>query len=416
MIRNHASNPGAVIIDGHGRADLGVIRALGQQEVPIYLLTDDRRSAACYSRYVTRILPLPPRDAAPERLRALLDYGEQFRHKPVFFSTGDGSMIFFSRHRALLEKYYRHHLSDPELIEALYDKIRFAELSRRHGLDVPFTLAPANLTELEAALPRFSFPVMVKPAEKRRWARHREVAALTGGNLKGVRLESPKALLAFYRRVARYDSRVVIQDYIEGRDEQIYSLHAYIGRHGLLLGHLVGQKLRTYPVHRGIGCFVRSVEEPAVTEVALRALRGLNYTGHASVQLKRLPDGRFKILEIGSRYSSWAGLHPAASVNLAYAAYRESLGYAVPPLPAARPGARWIDAHNDLRALPEYRRLGEWTLGGWLRSYLGRNTYHYFSWRDPLPALVPHVKILPRLAAYPVRWTLRQLTPQRAAK
>jgi D-aspartate ligase len=411
MLNNSAENPGAIIIDGHGQSDLGVVRALGERGVPVYLFTDSRCSPVALSRYVSEVLPFPGSGAGEEeRVGALVQAGKRFRHRPVFFSTGDSSAVLFSRHRTILEAYYLHHLSAPELVEGLYDKIRFAELASERSLEVPFTLAPKTLAELEAALDRFRFPVVVKPAEKRRWAEHPEIIALVHGNLKAVRIDTPEALLDFYRVVARYDTAIVIQNYIEGRDEAIWELHAFIDRDGDLVGVFTGRKLRTYPVHRGIGCFQVSEYEPAVVEVGLRTLRALGYTGHAAVQLKRLPgSNRFEIFEINCRYSAWNDLHRRAGVNMPYAAYCDCLGQKQLPLPRQREGMRWVDVSNDLRAFRDYRRLGEWSLAQWARSYIGRNHYAFFDWRDPLPGLVPYGRGAMRLASLPLRWRRRRL-------
>jgi D-aspartate ligase len=408
-MNNNETNPGAVIIDGHGRADLGVVRALGERGVPVYLLTNDRSSPVALSRFVTAVFKYPsPKAPDSERIAALIELGRRFTHKPVFFSTGDSSLVLFSRHRQQLERYYRHHISSPELVEGLYDKIRFARVANERGLEVPMTHVPRDIAELEAALPRFSFPVIVKPAEKRRWDEHAEIHQLTGGNLKGVRLDTPAALLDFYRKVAHHDTGMVVQDYIQGRDEAIYSLHAYVGRDGRLLGSFTGQKLRTYPVHRGIGCFQLSVYEPGVIEVGERALKALGYTGHAVVQMKRVPGtDAFKIFEINCRYSSWNYLHTRAGVNLPYAAYLDSLQQEQEALPRQRENVRWIDAANDIRALADYRRLGEWTLLDWARTYFGKNCYAFFAWNDPLPAAVAPARSLARIVGYPVRLARR---------
>lgn len=410
-MNSSASNPGAVIIDGHGRADLGVVRALGEREVPVYLLTAERRSPVASSRFVTSVFSFPAADASEEeRIGVLTELGTRFRHKPVLFCTGDSSLVLLSRHRSSLERYYHHHLSAPELVENLNDKIGFAELASRLELDVPFTLAPKSLAELEAALSRFTYPVVVKPAEKRYWAGHPEIYHLTKRNIKGVRLETPSALVEFYRSISRYDARLVVQDYVEGRDEEIFSLHAFVDRDGDLVGSFVGQKLRTYPIHRGIGCFQRSIWNTEAARVGEHALKKLSFTGHAVVNLKRDPrTGAFKIFEINARYSSWAYLHTYAGVNLPYAAYRDSLGEKQQPLPRQREGVRWIDAGRDLRALMDYRQVGEWNVRDWALSYIGRNCYAFFAWNDPLPALMPIRRILPRVMSYPVRWTRRHL-------
>jgi D-aspartate ligase len=392
-IDNSADNPGALVIDGHGRADLGVVRALGEKGVPVYLATDSATNAVRYSRFVTRIFPFPPAKAQDEqKVEALTALGRRFANRPVFFSTGDTSLLFFSRHRGVLGKHFHHHIGDAHLMEAINDKRGFAGLAEGHALPVPFSLVPKNLQDLEAGLGRLKFPVMVKPAEKRNWDRHPEIVRIVHGNLKGVKAATPEDLVKLYTDLTPYDNRVVIQDYIEGRDEEIFSLLIFIDRHGQVKGWFTGQKIRTWPIHRGIGCFVASVINHDVLQVGVDALKEIGYTGQADVQVKRLPDtGKFQIFEINCRYNSWNYLHTKAGVNVPYMAYLDSMGRNVPDGPKQIEGVRWIDVPNDVKSLREYRRIGEWTLWPWLRTYVGRNCYAFFAWNDPKPWLAPAV-------------------------
>jgi predicted ATP-grasp superfamily ATP-dependent carboligase len=82
-------------------------------------------------------------------------------------------------------------------------------------------------------------------------------------------------------------------------------------------------------------------------------------------------------------------LHAAqCGVPLSLMAYCDALGG---PIPAARPtrlGVRWIVLERDLRAALEYRRRGELTIRGWLRSLAGPKVFGYWAWDDPRPALV----------------------------
>ncbi len=51
QILNNTDNPGVVLIDGHDRADIALVRALGIEDVPVYLATDKPKNAMCYSRF-----------------------------------------------------------------------------------------------------------------------------------------------------------------------------------------------------------------------------------------------------------------------------------------------------------------------------------------------------------------------------
>src|SRR4030067_1105537 len=149
LIQNQANNPGAFVIDGYGKADLGVVRALGENGVPIYLATSNRQNAVAYSRFVTRTFGFPaPKAAEQDKIRSLTEIGQQFQCPPVFFSTGDSSLLLFSRNRASLGQYFRHHLGEADLIEKCNDKMRFAELARTQRLAVPISFVPRSRAEL----------------------------------------------------------------------------------------------------------------------------------------------------------------------------------------------------------------------------------------------------------------------------
>jgi predicted ATP-grasp superfamily ATP-dependent carboligase len=386
-LNNLEDNPGAFIIDGHGKADLGLVRALGEGGIPIYLATNERRNAVCHSRFITQIFDIPPADASDEeKLSSLVEIGKRFAQRPVFFSTGDSSLLFFSRHRRALEAYYRHHIGRSDIIEACADKIKFARLAEELHLAVPASIVPTSRAQIAELSQTLRFPVMVKPSEKKNWDRHMEIYRIVGGNLKGVRVDTVDKLLRLYDELTPFDNNIVVQEYIDGRDENIFSLHTYIDREGHVIGWFTGQKIRTYPIHRGIGCFQRSVINTHVRDIGLEILHKIGYTGHAIVQVKRLPGTEtFQAFEINCRYSTWNYLHTKAGVNLPLAAYQESLGYSPAILPTQIEGVRWIDTANDIKAFRAYRNIGEWTWTAWLRSYCGRNCYVEFAANDPLP-------------------------------
>ena len=417
-INNRPDNPGAFIIDGHGLGDLGVVRALGEKGVPVYLATDDKTTEVSHSRFVKQVFVFPPPGAADDRkVEALIAIAERFRYKPVLFSTGDTSLLLISRNLAILEKYYRHHIGDSELLEALNDKQKFALFAKGKGLPVPHSLVPNNIEHLKKGVSKLEFPVMVKPAEKKNWAKHKEIWRIAKGNLKGLRIETADALIRLYEELTPYDNRIVIQEYIEGRDEAIWSLHIYIDRKSEVKGWYTAQKIRTYPIHRGIGCFVVSAKNRRVYESGSMALKTIGYTGHAIVQVKQIPDSEDShIFEINTRYASSSYQYTKAGVNLAYLAYQDSLGFGTEPLPEQREGTCWIDAANDIKAFRDYRRIGEWTLWTWLRSYIkqvhfvSENSYAVFAWNDPAPWLFTRFKRIRHAGGRVVRSILRLST------
>lgn len=389
MIENLKDNPGALIIDGHGTAELGVVRALGRAGVPVFLASNDPKAPARYSRYVKQVFDYPPDRASDvEKVSRLRNIGRRFRHKPVLFATDEANLCLLSRCRTALEYYFRHHMPEAELIDRLSDKRLFAQLAGRNHLPVPTTVVPKTRRELEASLWGLRFPVVVKPAGRQSWAAQPQITAVTGGRPGGYRLNSIGELLQFYDKVARFDPELVVQEYIDGGDAALYQLHVYIDRLHQVKGWGLGQTIRSLPPRQGAATALVTCNERAIYRLGISALHALGVTGQAVVRVKWSPAHRsYLIMGMSARHGAATGLYLVAGVNLPSVAYRDSLGREVSPLAEQLEGVHWVDAEQDRLARQRYRALGEGRWGDSLRGYSARRCYACFSWRDPLPAL-----------------------------
>jgi hypothetical protein len=60
-------------------------------------------------------------------------------------------------------------------------------------------------------------------------------------------------------------------------------------------------------------------------------------------------------------------------------------------------GLRLWDPFRDFKAYRELRGMGQLTFGKWLAGVLRRQTFAYFAWTDPMPAIARMLKPLRRL-------------------
>jgi len=303
---------------------------------------------------------------------------------PVVFPTADPDLRVLSDCRDSLEPHCRLFLSERHIVESCLDKSRFHDFVAQFDVPVPATRVPADRSEALAAAGELRYPVILKPAKPDSWNDPRITEIVAGK--KAVVAHDPDQLLSFYDRIVPFGNELVLQEYIPGRDDRLYSLHAYISRTGEPLALFTGQKIRTWPTYAGIGCFVRSVYVPEIVESGTRLLRDMGYTGVALLQFKRDErDGVFKLLEINPRASSWNLLAYACGVNIPYAAYSDVVGLPADPMTRQREGVRYIYFGHDRKAFMDYRRHGDCSWSDWLRSLVGRNVYQYFASDDPGP-------------------------------
>lgn len=372
---------------GGSQGDLSVVRTLGREGVPVVVVSEYRDNPARSSRYTTRFHVCPELTRDDEKgLKFLLDLATAEPDPPVLFPTADPDLAMVDRLREPLKERYRLFISRPDLIAAFTDKGRFYDFATAKGFPIPHTIVPRDARDVRRVSESLRFPLIVKPLVPQDWTTP-EIKRIVDDK-KAVRVDSLAALERLYEAISPHNSRLLIQEYVHGRDDRLYSVHVCVGRAGTPLGVFSGQKIRTYPTYAGIGCFVRSVLVPELVELSLDLLQRVNYTGLALLQFKKDErTGQFKLLEINPRASSWNLLAYACGVNLPFLAYCDSVGRAAQPAPQQTEGRRYLFLEHDVRAFLDYRRHGDWTLFAWLRSLIGRNVYQYLAWDDLAPFL-----------------------------
>ena len=182
----------------------------------------------------------------------------------------------------------------------------------------------------------------------------------------------------------------MIQPYISGGDDHIYSFHAYLNQHSEPLAYFAGRKIRNYPRDCGLSTFLELVKEPEVISLGLQILRKLIFVGPVKLDFKKdAGSGRFYLLEINARFTLWNHLGVACGINIPLAAYADLTGQPTSLQTEYRTGVRWLSFGNDFRSfLRDYHREGDLSWAQYLMSLSGPKVYPIFDWRDPLPMAV----------------------------
>jgi len=369
------------------RGGLNLLRPLGMASIPVVVATSDPHSPVLASRHASGQLILPPLDAPEERtIDALLDAGAHLAAAsgsriPIFYGM-DETLSFLCRHREALSRYFSFLLNDPEVAAATLHKSAFEALARSKGLPVPRTISWEAGGVVSA-----DFPVIVKPKHKVEWHDSTVFGDLFQGKGKGRLFRNGKELLALPAFVQRRED-LIVQEYISGGDENIFSFHGFAGSDSEVLASFCGRKIRTYPRLVGESCFLELVKDAEVAAVGRDFIRVLGFKGPFKIDIKRdSRDGRLYVLEINARFNLWHYLGAVNGVNVPAVAYRYFVGGLTAP--AAREYTttyRWLHFTQDLEAFKELRRLGEISFSEWLRSLLfSRKVYDTFAWSDLRP-------------------------------
>ncbi|HYQ86235.1 MAG TPA: hypothetical protein VES59_03225 [Bacteroidota bacterium] len=400
--RSAKSAEALIISAGWSPGAYDIARSLGMAGILSHIASSQPSDIGFYSRYCAGrwMLPCFKPENYGEIVIRLQKLSSGSGEKPVLFYASDPELWFVWRYRHQLEPFYRFLLPPDDLIEKLFNKVLFAEFAREHELPIPRSATLRRLEELQELDGAITFPCIVKPAYSQDWIWDTPEQETRFGSYKKAlrRFDSKAQLLDFCGALPEREAGVVIQEYIDGRDESIDSFHGYFDKHSRCLGYFLGRKIRTYPPHTGGSAYVRTIHNETLARLSDEYLRRIGFQGIVKIDYKW--DDRtkvFNILEINPRFNLWELLGAYAGVNLASVAYHDQRGESVEWRSSYTDDARLLYAKQDLRAYwTGYRHTGEWTFISYVRSMAAKLHFRVFDPRDPLPFVVSALAFLLR--------------------
>lgn len=400
-----SSQPYAFVL-GESVNALGVVKALGRCGIPTILMHSIMDTIARFSRYASaQLVPNPAED--PEAyIDTLIRAQKKLKVPVVLFPTTDISTMTISKFRGQLEANFRFVIPSDELIQQVTSKDGFYNLARKHQLPVPKTYTVCNEEEVRNVAGEVVFPCLIKPHYSHSW--RTPIFRQEFGRIQIIKVHTAEELLEQYKKVAAYDNRIVVQEFIQGSDDCEYSLHTYSSRNGKTMVNFLAHKLRLDPIHHGSGAFIQTAHVPEIFQIGNEFLRKINYRGMSSFQFKWDPvrKGYFAI-ELNPRYSLWNFLEPSCGVNYPLINYLDSLGQPF-DVPQDYPdGIKWFSMERDINAFLSYRAEGSLTFSQWIGSYAGKKYCAEFSFDDPLPFLVFVSKMASRFVKKYIRKVFR---------
>jgi len=390
---------------------VSMVRCFKDTGIDCLLAVSDINDPARFSRYCARKRIIA--DWVSDTDRAIDDMiaiGMELPGRPVLYYGDDKKLQTISRNRDLLSQYYNFLMPDASFIEDTIDKARFRDLSARHDLPTPQTLLSSSFASAAEALGAVELPCLLKPNSHIGWFKSKAVMEYAKGQpQKGLVARTRDEFVFLFDLIREFGSEFVIQEYIEGGEEEIYSYHAYFDENSMPLACFAGRKIRTYPMSCGESSFLELVKEPAIIRLGTELLQRMKFVGPVKLDFKRdSRRNRYVLLEINARFTLWNYLGAASGINIPHIAHRHLQGERVALQTDYRTDTKWLAFGMDLRAfIRGYRPSGALSLTGWLNSLRGKKIYSVFAWDDPIPFLVSETR---KFAALP-RKAISKLLP-----
>ena len=363
----------AVVILG-GLNSLGVSRSLGAGNVTSYTIDTRWLNPGMWSRYTN---PVRSNSLEGEPLvQTLAQLQAKLGGRPVLFNTHELAVLALSEHRDCVNVQFRFRLPRHEIVLVLQDKARFHEFATSAGLPVPPGAVLRSQADIAKKLSASSFPLVIKPADK---------ASVHRGTVRGIAVcRSAREAVIACERVLEIAGEVLVQEWVDGRNDEIYFCLFYRGRNGQIVSMFTGRKLASSPPGIGLTAFcaeaaeTRQILEP-MTEAFLETV---DYAGMGSMEYKwDRTNRRFVIIEPTVGRTDWQEeIATLCGVNIPLEAYRHELE--LPPEPRLRSSTGRI-----------VWRASIWERLKTERPTLPRNAVIYDGyWRldDPMPGLIQY--------------------------
>jgi predicted ATP-grasp superfamily ATP-dependent carboligase len=362
----HSDIP-AVVVGGSLNA-LGVIRSLSQGQMPIFVVETTRQASACWSRYCSFV-------AAPSLkgtllVNTLVELGIRLGSRPVLILTSDESVDAISSARNEIAPLYRISLPSAEIVRALADKTEFQLLAARERFCVPRGVEVSNINDC-AQIAKLSLPIVLKPADK--------TLVLADIAERAVRADTLAEAEQIACRMLRQAPRLIVQEWIDGPETEIFFSLFSCDRDGRLLGLFHGRKLVCSPPMIGTTAVCMAAPEVAteLTSQTQTFIERVGYRGIGSLEFKRdSRSGRFLIVEPTVGRTDWQEeIATLCGINLPLLTYRAEIGLPNPaPSSLVLQSAAWrasLGFRPPRGFLPEKTKL----VDGFVRRV------------DPLPAV-----------------------------
>jgi D-aspartate ligase len=366
-------NRPAVVVGG-GLNALGIVRSLGTVGIPVIVVDTDRKSPAMRSRYGRQLIC--PALEGEALVACLLGLAKDLGAPLTLFVTEEKTVVAVSTNRAVLAPHFHLRLPEHERLLQLMHKQGFQELAEAVGAPVPRTVrvqSPADLAQLDT----LTFPCVFKPA-------HKDYGY--GARFKkAYKVASAAEVAELYEEIFPVLADMVVQEWIEGTDSEVYFCLQYVGGDGKPVSSFTGRKIRAWPPRIGGTASCTAAWEVAdeLSEMTARFFAQVGFTGMGSMEYKRdARDGRFYMVEpTVARTDFQEEVASLNGVNIPQAAYRYETG-----LPQVAPKRRdapqiWREPMSDRWSFQE----GGGAVDQRSRGHTVRDAY--WRWHDPRPWL-----------------------------
>lgn len=263
-----------VVVVGAGLNALGILRSLANR-FNVLLITE-KGSYVDKSKYGSRIYV--ESTTSETVISVLSELAPSFKQKPALLLTEEKTVFYVSLHQHQLQG-YRLDFSSHELMESLQSKEGFQALAESAGSPVPKSVIVKSEQDLNS-LEQLTFPCVFKPmVQCKQYGKRFK---------KAYKTESASEISQLYTDIKPVMSEMIAQEWIEGKDSDIYFCLAYFDQRSQLVSAFSGRKLRSWPLHIGgtAACTAAPEHHQELLSLTASFVEHINYVGLIGMEFK----------------------------------------------------------------------------------------------------------------------------------
>lgn len=355
----------AVVLGTNDFLGLSIIRCLGREGIPVVAVDYDESDAfPLKSKYVSETLIGPYYKDRPEELKDfLIDYGKKQELKPVLIPNSDVYAAFTDTYLDELKEFYLINMTEQGLWTDLIDKDTFYQLADKHNVRYPKTFSADRDDILESVESEIGYPCLLKPVNSKPF-----VAKF------GIKLFKVHNLAELKERLkvtneANID--MVIQQLIEGFDNQMYMFDAYLDQDSKVTHWMTAQKQRQYPINYGASVYAVQKYVPELYDIGARFLEEVGYKGFGELEFKKdSKTGEFYVIEMNARMTSFNAMIDRVGLNMPLITYLELTGQPIGSKAIEEDtGEAFKNLFQDKVASRHYMKAKQLTLGEVMKKH-----------------------------------------------
>lgn len=366
------------VILGDGLNALGVVRALTSHGVRCAVVSHRGNGPALYSRHIRQKI-ISENLLEPHEIISRLKVKNK---QCTLFLTEESDVTAITAQPDPWNDCFNTYLFRPALAHRLLCKIDCDQLAAEHGAPVPKTVTVISPSDYER-LGDLRMPCVLKPAMRNKtYSQHFR---------KAYRIDEHTKLLQLLEQMQEIPVPMIVQEWIEGADSDIYFNLLYINRSGQLLRSFVGRKTLCWPPAVGgtAACIAAPEHHTELTRISQHFLGSMDFRGLIGIEYKRdTRDGGFYLIEPTVYRTDYQ--HEIAALNGSdwlHAAYLDMMHEEIPTEKKYSKSRSWIDypaaLYSRQTAPPAIDHTKDCT-----------PVDAYFRLSDPLPGLTHYGRLL----------------------